>query len=89
MGSIAAGLTSSGAIWEAFAQAGIRVLHSPDDLGRTYDYLVIGAGSAGCVLARRLAEAGRSVTVAGSWRSGDTPCHLGAARLASASGQLG
>ena len=63
MGSIAAGLTSSGAIWEAFAQAGIRVLHSPDDLGRTYDYLVIGAGSAGCVLARRLAEAGRRVLV--------------------------
>jgi choline dehydrogenase-like flavoprotein len=63
MGSIAAGLTSSGAIWEAFAQAGIRVLHSPDDLGRTYDYLIIGAGSAGCVLARRLAEAGGSVLV--------------------------
>jgi len=63
MGSIAAGLTSSGAIWEAFAQAGIRVLHSPDDLGRTYEYLIIGAGSAGCVLARRLAEAGRSILV--------------------------
>jgi choline dehydrogenase-like flavoprotein len=63
MGSIAAGLTSSGAIWEAFAQTGIRVLHSPDDLGRTYDYLIIGAGSAGCVLARRLAEVGRSVLV--------------------------
>jgi choline dehydrogenase-like flavoprotein len=63
MGSIAAGLTSSGAIWEDFAQAGIRVLHSPDDLGRTYEYLIIGAGSAGCVLARRLAEAGRSILV--------------------------
>ena len=63
MGSIAAGLTSSGAIWEAFAQAGIRVLHSPNDLGRTYEYLIIGAGSAGCVLARRLAEAGRSILV--------------------------
>ena len=63
MGSIAAGLTSSGAIWEAFAQGGIRVLHSPDNLGRTYEYLIIGAGSAGCVLARRLAEAGRSILV--------------------------
>ncbi len=53
----------SGAIWEAFAQTGIRVLHSPDDLGRKYDYLIIGAGSAGCVLVRRLAQAGRSVLV--------------------------
>ena len=61
MGSIAAGLTSSGAIWEAFAQTGIRVLHSPDDLARAYDYLIVGAGSAGCVLACRLAQAKRSV----------------------------
>jgi len=61
MGSIAAGLTSLGANWEAFDQTGIRVLHSSDDLGRTYDYLIIGAGSAGCVLTHRLAQAGRSV----------------------------
>ena len=61
MGSIAAGLTSFGANWEAFDQTGIRVLHSSDDLGRTYDYLIIGAGSAGCVLTHRLAQAGRSV----------------------------
>jgi choline dehydrogenase-like flavoprotein len=63
IGSIAAGLTSFGADWEAFAQTGIRILHSPDDLSRTYDYLIIGAGSAGCVLAHRLAQAGRSVLV--------------------------
>jgi hypothetical protein len=30
MGSIAAGLTSLGANWEAFDQTGIRVLHSPE-----------------------------------------------------------
>jgi glycine/D-amino acid oxidase-like deaminating enzyme len=61
MGSIAGGLTFSGAIWEARAQTGIRVVRSPEDLGRTYDYLIVGAGSAGCVLAHRLAQAGRSV----------------------------
>ena len=61
MGSIVAGVTSSGAVWKAFAQAGIRVVHSPDDLALTYDYLIVGAGSAGCVLAHRLAQAGRSV----------------------------
>jgi choline dehydrogenase-like flavoprotein len=63
MGSIAAGLTSSGVILKAFAQTGVRVLHSPDALDRSYDYLVVGAGSAGCVLARRLGQAGRSVLV--------------------------
>jgi choline dehydrogenase-like flavoprotein len=61
IGSIAGGLTFPGAIGQALAQTGIRVVHSPEDLGRTYDYLIIGAGSAGCVLAHRLAQAGRSV----------------------------
>lgn len=61
IGSIAAGLTSSGAVWKAFPQAGVRVVHSPDDLALTYDYLIVGAGSAGCVLTHRLAQAGRTV----------------------------
>jgi choline dehydrogenase len=61
VGSIAAGMASSGAVWKVFAQAGIRVVHSTDDLGLTYDYLIVGAGSAGCVLTHRLAQAGRSV----------------------------
>ena len=63
MGSIAGGLTFSGAIWDAFAQTGIRVVRSVEDLDRTYDYTIVGAGSAGCVLARRLAQAGRGVLI--------------------------
>ncbi|MCX8507876.1 MAG: FAD-binding protein, partial [Rhodobacteraceae bacterium] len=30
---------------------------------KEFDYLVIGGGSAGCVVASRLAEAGRSVAL--------------------------
>jgi len=63
MGSIAGGLTFSGVIWQALAQSSIRVIHSPEDLRRTYDYVIVGAGSAGCVLAHRLGQAGRSVLV--------------------------
>ena len=61
--SIAGGLTFSGASWRAWAQTGIRVISSPDDLKRTYDYVIVGAGSAGCVVAHRLGQAGRSVLI--------------------------
>jgi choline dehydrogenase-like flavoprotein len=62
IGAIAGGVTfSSGASWDALGQTGIRVLRSPEDLAPSYDYVILGAGSAGCVLAHRLAHAGRSV----------------------------
>ena len=62
MGSIAAGLTSSGRRFgELSPRRVFASFHSPDELGLTYDYLIVGAGSAGCVLAHRLAQAGRSV----------------------------
>lgn len=56
-GSIAlAGLSPA-----AKAAAGVRTLGSPEQLRAAYDYVIVGAGSAGCVLAHRLGRAGRRV----------------------------
>src|SRR6476660_2935653 len=60
-GSVAGGLTLSGMTWHALAQTSIRVIHSLDGLARAYDYVIVGAGSAGCVLAHRLGRGGRRV----------------------------
>jgi choline dehydrogenase-like flavoprotein len=43
------------------AASGVRALVSADQLRPAYDHAIIGAGSAGCVLACRLARAGRRV----------------------------
>ena len=60
-GSIAGGLSLSGVTWQALAQMNVRVIHSAEALGSIYDYTIVGAGSAGCVLAHRLGRAGRRV----------------------------
>ena len=39
----------------------VHTLLSPEQLGPAYDYVIIGTGSAGCVLAHRLGRAGRRV----------------------------
>jgi choline dehydrogenase-like flavoprotein len=51
----------SGLARPTMAASGIRTLVSPVQLRPTYDYVIIGAGSAGCVLAHRLGRAGRRV----------------------------
>jgi choline dehydrogenase-like flavoprotein len=55
------GLALPGLARPAMAEQGVRVLVSPERLRAAYDYVIVGAGSAGCVLAHRLGRAGRRV----------------------------
>ena len=59
--AIGGGLTLSSLVSSATAAPNGRVLNSPEQLKAAYDYIIIGAGSAGCVLAHRLGHAGRRV----------------------------
>ena len=45
------------------AASGVRILASPDQLRPAYDFVIVGAGSAGCALAYRLGSAGRRVLI--------------------------
>jgi choline dehydrogenase len=38
--------------------------------GSEFDHVVVGAGSAGCAIARRLVDAGRSVALVEAGRAG-------------------
>ncbi len=46
---------------------------SPEQLRSAYDYVVVGAGSAGCVLAHRLSQAGKRVLVIEAGGAADLP----------------
>jgi len=50
---------SSGIAAQPAGAPGVRFLVSPEQLRPTYAYIIVGAGSAGCVLAHRLARSGR------------------------------
>jgi len=61
--AVAGGLTSLGLPRSGRAASGVRILASPEQLRPVYDYIIVGAGSAGCVLAYRLGRAGRRVLI--------------------------
>lgn len=61
--AMAGGLALSGRSPPAHAASGVRTLASRGQLRAAYDHVIVGAGSAGCVLAHRLGRAGRQILV--------------------------
>src|SRR3981081_1000285 len=61
--AVGCGVALSNVARSAVAASGVRILASPEQLHSAYDYVIVGAGSSGCVLAHRLGLAGRRVLV--------------------------
>ncbi|SKA35987.1 choline dehydrogenase [Enhydrobacter aerosaccus] len=61
--ALGSGLALAGLGTPAEAATGARSLSSADQLRPAYDVIIVGAGSAGCVVAHRLGQAGRRVLV--------------------------
>jgi choline dehydrogenase len=59
--TVGGGLALSSLARSTGAASGVRILDSPEQLRSVYDYVIVGAGSSGCVLAHRLGLAGRRV----------------------------
>ena len=71
--AMAGGIALSGLSSPAKAASGIRTLTSPEQLRPAYDHVIVGAGSAGCVLAHRLGRAGRRVLLIEAGVRADLP----------------
>ena len=59
--AVGSGMVLSALAPQGMAASSVRVLATPEQLQSTYQHIIIGAGSAGCVLAHRLGRAGRRV----------------------------
>src|SRR6516225_6617505 len=59
--TVSVGLALSDLARSAGAASGVGIRESPEQLRSAYDYVIVGAGSSGCVLAHRLGLAGRRV----------------------------
>jgi len=71
--AMAGGIALSGLSSPAKAASGLRTLTSPAQLRAAYDHVIVGAGSAGCVLAHRLGRAGRRVLLIEAGGRADLP----------------
>src|SRR6516164_6044355 len=61
--TVGVGLALSDLTRRAGAASGVRICESPEQLRSEYDYVIVGAGPSGCVLAHRLGLAGRRVLI--------------------------
>ncbi len=71
--AMAGGIALSGLSSPARAAGGVRTLTSSAQLRAVYDHVIVGAGSAGCVLAHRLGRAGRRVLLIEAGARADLP----------------